>query len=164
MAIAEVIACLHHHGIVHGDIKPENILFGTRVGLDLRSWLIDFGLAHRTEETPALRDAGMITGTLGFIDPYTIATGKSQTESDVFSFGATLYEWYAREQFIDPATTPMLHGKAYDIFLTDRMALLAGLKERHAGLEDLIKDMLALDCTRRPTMAGIVGRLRQCTC
>jgi serine/threonine protein kinase len=94
--IAEAMAAAHDRGIVHRDLKPANIM----VAGDGRIKLLDLGLAKRTgalatsEETPteALTSPGTMIGTVQYMSPEQ-AEGKAlDPSSDIFSFGAVLYE------------------------------------------------------------------------
>ena len=96
--VAEALDTAHRQGIVHRDLKPSNVML-TETGVRL----LDFGLAKQHEAAPpgpltsapthtALTMEGSILGTLHYMSPEQLDGKPADARSDVFSFGATLYE------------------------------------------------------------------------
>src|ERR1019366_2527965 len=99
MQIAHGLAAAHEKGIVHRDLKPEN-LFVTKDG---RVKILDFGLAKLTQVdsgsetsmptvTHGGTEAGVVMGTAGYMSPEQVRGLALDARSDIFSFGAILYE------------------------------------------------------------------------
>ena len=99
LQIAHGLAAAHEKGIVHRDLKPEN-LFVTKDG---RLKILDFGLAKLTHQeeggqatnlptASAGTEPGVVMGTLGYMSPEQVKGKSADARSDIFSFGAILYE------------------------------------------------------------------------
>jgi len=87
MDVCNALQCAHSQGVLHRDIKPENVML-TR---EDTAKLMDFGLAKMLGQ-PSLTQEGIIVGTVAYVAPE-IALGRgSDARSDLYSFGAVLYE------------------------------------------------------------------------
>jgi serine/threonine-protein kinase len=105
--LADALAVAHAQRVVHGDIKPENII----VGSDDEPKLLDFGVARpliddtvtRTlaGEAPPSGSGPRIAGTLAYMAPEQMRGGAADARSDLFSFGVLTYELVAgRRPFV----------------------------------------------------------------
>jgi eukaryotic-like serine/threonine-protein kinase len=111
LQIAHGLAAAHEKGIIHRDLKPEN-LFITKDG---RVKILDFGLAKLTEPESgdrgavptmtAVTEAGLVMGTVGYMSPEQVRGAAVDARSDIFNFGAILYEMISGKRAFHRETT-----------------------------------------------------------
>ncbi len=131
-AVLSALSQAHSNGIVHRDLKPENVLLSD----DGRIKVTDFGLAR---ELSADTDTGSLVGTVAYLAPEVIKRGKTQTQSDIYSYGIMLFEMLTGKQPFsgtDAIQIAMMHT-------TSRVG--SALNENSAASREL--DELMLYCT-----------------
>jgi serine/threonine-protein kinase len=84
----DALTAAHRIGMVHRDVKPENVLIGD----DGSVKVADFGLARVTDAGTATATRGVIMGTVAYVPPELVTNGNADPRSDVYSAGIVLYE------------------------------------------------------------------------
>lgn len=138
-ATAQALAAVHAAGVVHRDVKPQNVILtpaGPRV--------LDFGIAHAADGTSVTR-TGVMTGTPGWISPEQYRTGASGPAGDMFAWGALVA--YA-------ATGRLPFGTGMpDVVALRVMSREPDLDGVPAPLRDLVEKALAKEPGDRPSAA-----------
>lgn len=147
--IGGALAYLHNKGILHQDIKPDNILIDD----DGNFLLTDFGISSRLRST--LRKATTSSGalTVAYAPPERFDQVPRNTEaSDVFSFGVMLYE-------LCDGDVPWMGSGGITLLSGSKVPMVA---EKYSdGLRKLIKACMVRDMALRPTPAQLADSARQ---
>src|SRR4029078_783756 len=93
---AEALEYSHSRGVIHRDVKPENIMVVREEGARIRVRIMDFGLARGATES-RITKTGTIAGTLSYMSPEQVAGGVIDHRSDIYSLGTVLYECLSGE-------------------------------------------------------------------
>ncbi len=127
---AQIVAALaeaHAHGIIHRDIKPQNVVVGG--GGQVK--VLDFGLAkivHRKDRVAPLGDdssrvsqGGLVIGTVAYMSPEQLRAERLDFRSDIFSLGTVLYELFTGRKPFAHAS----HAEVISAILTSQPSPLA---------------------------------------
>ncbi|MER5485819.1 serine/threonine-protein kinase [Streptomyces sp. NPDC002812] len=136
---AQALAAIHRAGVVHRDVKPQNVILspsGPRV--------LDFGIAHAVDGTSVTR-TGVMTGTPGWISPEQYRTGTAGPAGDVFAWGALV-------AYASTGRLPFGTG-APDVVAFRVMAGEAELTGVPEGLREIVARALSKEPGERPTAA-----------
>jgi tRNA A-37 threonylcarbamoyl transferase component Bud32 len=111
--VCEALGHAHDRGVVHRDIKPQNVIARDDAGAGRRAKLTDFGIASLTG-APTLTAPGEVVGTLAYMSPEQAEGEKAGPASDVYSLALTLYECWSGENPVrrsSPAQTARAMGE-----------------------------------------------------
>ncbi|HSA57879.1 MAG TPA: protein kinase [Gemmatimonadaceae bacterium] len=140
--VADALAYAHAHGIVHRDIKPDNILLDRQTG---RPMVTDFGIARAAEGDSRLTVTGSAVGTPAYMSPEQ-ATGERAVDgrSDQYSLGVVGYQMLAGDLPFKATNTPAMLMK----HLSDP---LRPLREVRADVPSHLASVIERALAKKPT-------------
>ncbi|WP_370457769.1 protein kinase [Actinoplanes sp. OR16] len=162
LAVLDALDAAHQAGVLHRDVKPHNVL----IGVDGRVVLTDFGLATFVDDG-SVTMPGLIVGSPQYVSPERARDGASTVESDLWSFGATLYAAvegrspYARETAMatlaalatEPPDRPVRAGPLTPILL-GLLRYEPANRFTAAEVERRLLDIVATDHRATPLVPG----------
>jgi len=163
--IADALTVAHRAGVIHRDLKPQNIMLGE----DRIVKVLDFGLATLSEaplpspsaatvmqQSAALTQAGGIVGTIGYMSPEQLQGGEVGPATDTFAFGCVIYELLTgAPAFGQVGAVPTIAA----ILSSTATPLAARRPDVPARLADLVSACLSKEPATRPSMAGVRATL-----
>ena len=157
LQVCDSLAEAHEAGVVHRDLKPDNIMISNRGGEADFATVLDFGIAKVLEGTDManITGTGMILGSPAYMSPEQIVGGDLDARSDLYSLGAVAYH-------VISGTLPCTAKQTAAILQEKVQALPPRPTKRVPGinipveLEDIVMRLLALSPAHRPSSAGEV--------
>jgi len=143
--VADALGHVHGRGVVHGDVKPGNILVPVD-GTPVR--LADFGVARPLDAVGRATHA-----TPEYVAPEVVGGAAPTPATDVYALGTVLFELVC-------GRTPYRGGTATEVLLRHAMCVPVAPAGMPAALWPVIEECLALEPASRPRAADLAGRLR----
>ena len=148
--LADGLAAAHEKGIVHRDMKPENVM----IHKDGRVQIMDFGLA-KLKGAARLTKEGSTVGTAGYMSPEQVQGLETDHRSDIFSLGVVLYELLAGQS---PFKGVHETAISYEIVNVDPDPIASIKPEINPELDAIALDCLEKDPKERCQSAAEVAR------
>ncbi len=149
--LASALEHAHKHGVVHRDVKPENVMLVDGESIEAR--LMDFGVAQLEDDT-SVTMAGDLVGTLAYMSPEQGEGKNVDSRSDVYSLALVLYEGFTGK---NPLRGHKLEELLHDVSRPDIPPLALGRPDLPEALSGLLAQAMARDRRARPD-AGTFGR------
>src|SRR5579859_386024 len=145
--IASAMDYAHQHGLVHRDMKPQNVLLDN----NQNAYLTDFGIAKLMHEATALTQSGTVMGTPSYMAPEQWRGEAVDSRADIYAFGVMLYEMLGgRLPFTGDTPMSMMY-----MHLHDKPTPITSLRrEISPGVDEVLDKAMAKDRDSRFQSAG----------
>jgi eukaryotic-like serine/threonine-protein kinase len=147
--LLDALAYAHSQGIIHRDVKPQNVMLGD----DGHVKVMDFGIAHLMDSDTLTGD-GDVIGTIAYMSPEQAAGRRVQPPSDVYSAGMVLYELLA-------GAHPLRGDTPAETLSNVAGARLPSLAELRPDLPDDLVTLIDAACAPRPAERPTPGYLSE---
>jgi YVTN family beta-propeller protein len=156
--IGDALDAAHARGLVHGDVKPSNVL----IDGSGHAYLADFGLTKRLGDERSLAGDGQLMGTIDYVAPEQIRGDQVDGRADIYSLGCLLYECLSGRQpfrrgndaavlFAHLEDQPPAIGSAADLVLAKALAKSPDDRQQTcAELAEAAREALGVAAYRRP--------------
>ena len=144
--VAHALDTAHRAGLIHRDVKPQNIL----IGKDDHAYLADFGLIKAPDEA-RLTGTGQFIGTIDYVAPEQIQAEPATPASDIYALAGVLYECLTGEvPFPKPSDAATLHAHV----MQPPPKVSEHRPDLPAALDAVIAQGMAKDPSSRPSLAA----------
>lgn len=146
--ICQALEVIHDKGIVHADLKPQNVLLS---GTNYDPKLTDFGISQKLS-----KGYGYVhdqSGTLPYCSPEVLRGQKYNAKTDIWAFGCLIYELCARRRCFSQIN----ENELTDTILSYDVPSLPPNDRRSLDLEEIYKFCMMKDQEDRPSAAQILG-------
>lgn len=163
-SLAHSLRIMHREGIVHGDLKPDNILIKTTATGSYTTKLIDFDDSYFSGRPP--QDREQVVGTPEYYSPELfeyisdedeeVSPSVLTTQSDIFALGVIFCEYLTGEKPLLPSG----YKGTYSAVKAGKPISFKKSKNLTPSLQLLLSEMLALDAKKRPNIDIVLDRLK----
>ena len=157
--VAEALAHAHAEGVVHRDVKPENVLFSAG-----HVQVADFGIARivsGAESGNSITETGVVTGSPVYMAPEQATGDKTDHRADLYAFGALAYEMLA-------GAPPFVGGSAPELMAMHVHQEAVPLSKRRPSVSAALEELVMRCLRKRPadrwqTARDLIAKLDQTT-
>lgn len=150
--VAAGLAAAHDRGLIHRDIKPDNIWIEKKTG---RARILDFGLVRSVSDDTELTQSGMVLGTPKYMAPEQAQGLNVDHRCDLFSLGSVLYQMATgRSAFEGNNLTATLMAVVHE----EPKPIATVSPDIHPDLADLIAELVKKNRDQRPQSASLVSQ------
>ena len=155
--ITDGMVKIHSKGIVHRDMKPENIMLIEKGNDPNFVKLLDFGLARMQHQT-RLTETGMVIGTINYIAPEQISGSSFSGATDIYSMGVMFYEMITGEKPFIGETTIDVMKQIIDKTPIDPIKFRYDIP---VELSDMVLQMMKKETKLRPNIKEVLETLKR---
>lgn len=150
--LAQSLAVAHEQGVIHRDIKPQNLLLDATGMLKV----MDFGVARLANRSSGITQAGMLVGTPAYMAPEQILSDSFDARADLFAAGVVLFECLTGRLPFEASTQVALIAK---LMMETPPSPASINPEVSPALAALVLRLLAKEPDQRPASGTELGRL-----